>query len=138
MRLKDDMADERATHDVLETTRTQQTDEQMNRNNKPIFLSPPHMGGKEMRYVWEAFESGYIAPAGSQLADFEKEFSEKTGFPHAVAVSSGTAAIHLALRILGVGSGDEVAVSSLTFTGSVNPIVYLGASPIFIDSEKLS
>lgn len=110
----------------------------MTNTGKPIFLSPPHMGGTEMHYIREAFKSGYIAPAGSQLADFEREFSEKTGFPHAVAVSSGTAAIHLALRILGVGPGDEVAVSTLTFIGSVNPVVYLGASPVFIDSERSS
>jgi dTDP-4-amino-4,6-dideoxygalactose transaminase len=73
-----------------------------------IFLSPPHMGGEEMRFVKEAFESNYIAPLGPQVDAFEKEFAEYTGISHCVALSSGTAAMHLALRGLGVGPGDEV------------------------------
>lgn len=105
------------------------------KQKKRIYLSPPHMGEDELRFVTEAFDSGYVAPVGEQLDRFEKEFCEKTGFPHAVAVSSGTAAMHLAMAVLGVGPGDEVAASTLTFVGSVNPIVYQGAAPVFIDSD---
>jgi dTDP-4-amino-4,6-dideoxygalactose transaminase/predicted nucleic acid-binding protein len=101
-----------------------------------IFLSPPHMGGEEMRFVREAFESNYIAPIGPMVDAFEQEFAAKVGIPHAVAVSSGTAAIHLALRALGVGLGDEVIVSTLTFIGGVTPVVFQGATPVFIDSDQ--
>ncbi|MCK4821430.1 DegT/DnrJ/EryC1/StrS family aminotransferase, partial [bacterium] len=80
----------------------------INTKQERIFLSPPHMGGEEMRFVQEAFESNYIAPVGPMVNAFEREFAEKVGIPHAVAVSSGTAAMHLVLRILGVGPGDEV------------------------------
>ena len=73
-----------------------------------IYLSPPHMGNDELRFVKDAFDSGYVAPVGEQLERFEKEFCEKTGFPHAVAVSSGTAAMHLAMIILGIGPGDDM------------------------------
>ena len=106
--------------------------------NKRIFLSPPHMGGEEMKYVQEAFESNYIAPLGPQIDAFEREFSKKIGIPYTVALVSGTAAIHLALRGLGVGSGDEVIASSLTFIGSVTPVVFQGATPVFIDSDYAS
>jgi dTDP-4-amino-4,6-dideoxygalactose transaminase len=78
---------------------------------KKIFLSPPHMGGEEMSFVKEAFESNYIAPLGPQVDAFEREFAEYVGIPYTVALSSGTAAMHLALRILGVGQADEVIAS---------------------------
>jgi dTDP-4-amino-4,6-dideoxygalactose transaminase len=105
---------------------------------KRIFLSPPHMGGEEIRFVHEAFESNYIAPIGPMVDAFEREFAEKVGMPHAVAVSSGTAAMHLALRILGVGPGDTVIASTLTFIGSVTPIIFQGALPVFVDSDRTS
>lgn len=101
-----------------------------------IYLSPPHMSGKEFEYVKEAFESNYIAPLGPQVDAFEKEFTEKINIPYAVALSSGTAAMHLALKGLGVKQGDDVFVSTLTFIGSVAPVQYLGARPIFIDSDR--
>jgi dTDP-4-amino-4,6-dideoxygalactose transaminase len=103
-----------------------------------IYLSPPHMGGEELRFVREAFETNYIAPLGPMVDTFEQEFAEKVGIPYAVALSIGTAAMHLALRILGVGSGDEVVASALTFIGSVSPIVFQGASPVFVDSDRTS
>lgn len=103
-----------------------------------IFLSPPHMGNDEMRFLKEAFESNYIAPFGPMIESFEREFAEKVGIPYAVAVSSGTAAMHLALRILDVGPGDEVIVSTLTFIGSVTPVTFLAAEPVFIDSDRNS
>ncbi|MDQ1274286.1 MAG: hypothetical protein QG591_2916 [Planctomycetota bacterium] len=87
----------------------------MSNNNKRIFLSPPHMGGQELEFVKEAFESNYIAPLGHQIDAFEREFSEMVGIRHAVAVSSGTAAMYLALRLLGVGPGDEVIAPSFTY-----------------------
>lgn len=103
-----------------------------------IYLSPPHMSGLEQQYVHEAFASNWIAPLGPQVDAFEQKFCEVTGAPHALALSSGTAALHLALLLASVGSGDEVLVSTLTFSASVNPIVYLGGVPTFIDSERLS
>lgn len=101
-----------------------------------IFLSPPHMGGDELEFVKEAFESNYIAPLGPQVDSFEREFAQKVGAKHAVALSSGTAALHVALRFAGVGLGDEVFCSTLTFVASANAILYLGAKPVFVDSEK--
>jgi len=103
---------------------------------KRIFLSPPHIGGEELNFVKEAFESNYVAPLGPVVDAFEREFSKKVGIAHAVAVSSGTAAMHLALRILGVEPGDEVIASTLTFIGGVTPILFQGAIPIFIDSDR--
>lgn len=113
---------------------------QMNNLNskKRLFLSPPHMSGKEIKFVEEAFESNYIAPLGPHVDAFEQEFAQKVGIPFAVAVDSGTAAMHLALRCLGVGPGDEVIASSLTFIGSVSPIIFQGATPVFIDSDRIS
>jgi dTDP-4-amino-4,6-dideoxygalactose transaminase len=105
---------------------------------RPIFLSPPHMGGEEMRFILEAFESNWIAPVGPNLDGFEREFAETVGIAHAVALSSGTAAVHLALRSLGVGPGDEVIASTQTFIGSVSPIVFQGATPVFVDSDQAS
>ena len=105
---------------------------------KRIYLFPPHMSGAEMEFIREAIESNYIAPLGPQVDAFELEFAEKIGISHALAVSSGTAALHLALHVLGVGQGDEVIASSLTFIGSVSPIVFQGATPVFIDSDRSS
>lgn len=101
-----------------------------------IHLSPPHMGGEELRLVQEAFASNWIAPMGPHVDAFEREFCERVGASHAAALSSGTAAIHLALKLAGVGPGDEVFCSTLTFVASANPIVYLGAAPVFVDSEE--
>lgn len=105
---------------------------------KKIWLSPPHMGGEEMKFVQEAFETNWIAPIGPHVDAFEKELAEFNGIEHCAVLSSGTAAIHLALIILGVESGDEVLCSSFTFSGSCNPITYVGATPVFIDSEEES
>jgi dTDP-4-amino-4,6-dideoxygalactose transaminase len=101
-----------------------------------VFLSPPHMGGDELAYIRQAFESNYIAPLGPMVDAFEKAFAEVVGISHAVALSSGTAAMHLALRNLGVGPGDDVFASTLTFIGSVTPVVFLGARPVFIDCDR--
>jgi dTDP-4-amino-4,6-dideoxygalactose transaminase len=106
--------------------------------HRPIFLSPPHLSGLEQQYVAEAFRSNWIAPLGPQVDAFEAEFCDVVGCQNALAVSSGTAAIHLALLALGVGAGDEVFVSSFTFSASVNPVRYVGAKPVFIDSEERS
>ena len=103
-----------------------------------IYLSPPHMSGKEIELVQQTFADNWIAPAGPNLAKFEQQFCEYTGAMYAVALSSGTAAIHLALIAIGIQLGDEVLVSTLTFAGSVNPIVYIGAQPVFIDSDPHS
>jgi len=103
-----------------------------------IYLSSPHMGGREEAFVAEAFASNWIAPLGPHVDAFEREFCESVGCAHATALSSGTAALHLALLLVGVGAGDEVLVSTLTFSASVNPIRYLGATPVFIDSERQS
>ena len=101
-----------------------------------IFLSPPHIGKEEIRFVHEAFDSNYIAPLGPQVDAFEREFAEKTGIPYTLALSSGTGAILVALKISGVQSGDEVFASTLTFIGGVSPITFLGAKPVFIDSDQ--
>lgn len=103
-----------------------------------IYLSPPHMSGRELDYVHDAFESNWIAPLGPHVDAFETEMCTRVGCRRALALSSGTAAIHLALICLGVGKGDLVFCSSLTFVGSANPILYLGAQPVFIDSEPAS
>ena len=103
-----------------------------------LYLSPPHMCGRELDFVHEAFRTNWIAPAGPDLEAFEQEIGRYTGAPHAVALSSGTAAIHLALLALGVGRGDEVLCSTLTFAGSAFPITYPGATPVFVDSEPRS
>lgn len=100
-----------------------------------IFLSPPHLSGNEAKYIEEAVSTNWIAPLGPNVDAFEKELAEYVGASGAVAVSSGTAAIHLALSLLEVGKGDTVFCSSLTFVASANPILYQGAEPVFIDSE---
>ena len=103
--------------------------------SKRIYLSVPHMGPNEEAYVHEAFATNWMTTVGANLDGFEKAFSERIGQP-CVALASGTAAIHLGLRLLGVGPGDEVMVSDLTFVASVNPIRYLGAEPVLVDSDR--
>ncbi|MDQ8735757.1 aminotransferase class I/II-fold pyridoxal phosphate-dependent enzyme [Paenibacillus sp. LHD-38] len=103
-----------------------------------IYLSSPHMSGKEQQYVDDAFQSNWIAPLGPHVDAFEKEIANYVQSAGAVAMCSGTAAIHLSLRLLGVGKGDTVFCSTLTFVASANPILYQGAEPVFIDSEPMS
>jgi dTDP-4-amino-4,6-dideoxygalactose transaminase len=105
---------------------------------KRVFLSPPHMGGEELSLVQEAFASNYIAPLGPMVDAFEQEFGKEVGISNALAVSSGTAAMHLALRVLGIEPGDEVIASTLTFIGSVSPITFQNAVPVFVDSTRSS
>lgn len=100
-----------------------------------IYLSPPHMGPDERSLLLDAFDSNWIAPLGPHVEAFERELAARVAVPHAAALSSGTAALHLALQLLGVGRGDDVVVSSLTFAASANPVTYLGARPVFLDSE---
>ena len=103
-----------------------------------IWLSPPHIGPDEERLVQEAFRTNWIAPLGPHVEAFESELASTTRTAHVAALSSGTAAIHLALILLDVRPGDQVLCQSFTFAGTVNPIAYLGASPVFIDSEPES
>ena len=105
---------------------------------KQILLSTPHMGELEQKFVQEAFDTNWIAPVGPHVDAFEQEFCEVVGAKHAAAVTSGTAALHLALKLIGVGSGDEVFCSTLTFIATASPITYLGAKPVFIDSDRTS
>lgn len=116
------------------------SDPAQSQENRPrIYLSAPHMSGLERQYVAEAFESNWLSSVGPNLDAFEQEMAARLGGGiHTIAVSSGTAALHLVLRAAGVGPGDRVAVSSLTFAASVFPVVYLGAAPIFVDSEQAS
>ncbi|MGM8212337.1 aminotransferase class I/II-fold pyridoxal phosphate-dependent enzyme [Virgibacillus sp. W0430] len=100
-----------------------------------IHLSPPHMCGRELHYIKEAFDTNWVAPVGPNIEAFEKEMARHVGINDAVAVNSGTAALHLALSVLNVGKGDIVFCSTLTFVASANPILYQGAEPVFIDSE---
>ncbi|MFM7488302.1 MAG: DegT/DnrJ/EryC1/StrS family aminotransferase [Cytophagales bacterium] len=100
-----------------------------------MYLSPPHMGGEELGFIQQAFDANWVSPAGPHIDAFEKRLAEYNGITHCAALSSGTAAIHLALVILGVKSGDEVICSTFTFSGSCNPIIYAGATPVFVDSE---
>ena len=101
-----------------------------------IYLSSPHMGGDEMKYIQEAFDKNWIAPLGENVDAFEKEMKEYLGLEHALALSCGTAGIHLGLKLLGVKEGDYVFCSSLTFSASCNPILYEKAIPVFIDSDE--
>lgn len=103
-----------------------------------IYLSPPHIGPDELTLVQEAFATNWIAPLGPHVDAFEKEFAAQVGAKHAAALSSGTAALHLGLRLCGVERDDEVLCSTFTFSASANPIVYEGARPVFIDSEERS
>lgn len=100
-----------------------------------IWLSTPHMGGTEQKYIQEAFDSNWIAPIGLNLTVFEQNLENYLGLGNVAVLNSGTAAIHLGLILLGVESGDEVLCQSMTFSASANPILYLGATPVFIDSE---
>ncbi|MEJ7810337.1 MAG: DegT/DnrJ/EryC1/StrS family aminotransferase [Gemmatimonadaceae bacterium] len=104
-----------------------------------IYLSVPHMGGREEEYVRDAFRTNWLSTVGPNLHGFEQEMADRLGHgTGGLAVASGTAALHLVLRALDVGPGDRVAVSTLTFAGSVFPIQYLGAEPVFLDSEENS
>ncbi len=108
----------------------------MSKNSK-IWLSSPHMSGNEMKYIQEAFDGNWIAPLGPNVDGFEKDLENYLGEEsHVAAVSTGTAALHLALAMLGVGMDDYVICQALTFTASANPIIYLGGIPVFVDSEK--
>ena len=102
-----------------------------------ILLSVPHMGGAELGYVQEAFATNWLSTVGPNLTALEKEFSQLAGSP-AVALSSGTAGIHLGIKLLGVRPGDEVVTPTLTFAASCNPLLYERATPVFIDSERES
>jgi len=101
-----------------------------------LFLSPPHMSGKEQQYIAEVFKSNYIAPLGAFVNRFEESIQNYTGTQNALALSSATAGLHLALRVLGIGQNDVVLASTFTFIGSVNAILYQGAKPVFIDSDE--
>lgn len=105
-------------------------------NKSKIWLSSPHMSGDEMSYINEAFQTNWVAPLGPNVNEFENEICLYSGATAAACLSSGTAAIHLSLIILDVKAGDEVLCSTFTFSASANPILYLGATPIFVDSEK--
>ncbi len=100
-----------------------------------IYLSPPDVGPEERRMLLEAFDSNWIAPLGPDVDAFEAELAERVGIGHAVALSSGTAGLHLSLLMLGVGPGDEVLVPSFTFVATANAVCYLGAEPVFVDSS---
>ncbi len=110
----------------------------LNHDKKRIYLSPPHMSGLEKKYIDEAFATNWIAPLGPHVDAFEKELAEYVGVKGALALSSGTAALHLALMLLGVGRGDLIFCSALTFAATANPILYVNAEPVFIDSEPSS
>lgn len=101
-----------------------------------LFLSPPHMSGKEQQYIAQVFESNYIAPLGPFVDRFEASISAYTKAKYVLALSSATAGLHLALRVLGIGAGDVVLASSFTFIGSVNAILYQNATPFFVDSDE--
>jgi pyridoxal phosphate-dependent aminotransferase EpsN len=103
---------------------------------KRIYLSPPHLDGREKQLMVEALESNWITTLGPQVDAFEREMSKRLGIAHAAAVSSGTAALHLSLMVLGVKAGDEVICSDLTFAATANAITYCGATPVFIDSSS--
>lgn len=104
--------------------------------NSRIWLSSPHMGGNEMKYVQEAYDTNWVAPLGPNVNEFEKSLAKYLNTTGVVVLSSGTAAIHLSLINLGIRRGDEVICSSFTFSASANPIMYQGATPVFIDSEE--
>lgn len=107
----------------------------MNKANARIYLSSPHMGGKELGFIHDAFTKNWIAPLGANVDGFEKDLQHYTGREHASVVTSGTAALHLALILCGVKLGDEVVCQSMTFAASANPILYQRATPVFVDSE---
>lgn len=107
-------------------------------SDSKIWLSSPHMGGEEIKFIQEAFDTNWVAPVGPHINAFESELANYVGVNECSVLSSGTAAIHLALIILGVKQGDEVLCSSFTFAGTCNPIIYQGAKPVLIDSEELT
>ena len=109
---------------------------QLPRLTDRLYLSAPHMSGKEKELLIDAFDSNWIAPLGPHVNAFEDEFANQTSRKHAVATSSGTAALHLALRLLDVRSDDEVIVSTFTFVASANAVIYQGARPVFVDSDE--
>src|SRR5438067_4352024 len=100
---------------------------------KRTYLSPPDVGPEERALLLDAFDSNWIAPLGPHVDAFERELAEAVGVPYAVALSSGTAALHLALEVLGVGKGDDVVTSTLTFAATANAVTYVGARPVFVD-----
>src|SRR5262245_6807224 len=101
-----------------------------------IYLSPPHATDVERQLLLDAFDSNWIAPLGPHVDAFEKEFAELTEVPYAVALSSGTAALHLGLHVLGIGRDDDVVTSTMTFAATANAITYVGATPLFIDVNR--
>ena len=104
--------------------------------NSKIWLSSPHMGGTEQKYIQEAFDANWVAPLGPNVNGLEQDLESYLGNQsHVGALSSGTAALHLGLILLGVQAGDEVLCQTMTFSASANPILYVGATPIFVDSE---
>lgn len=103
-----------------------------------ILLSTPHIGEQELKFVQEAFDTNWIAPVGPHIDAFETDLAQMVGSNQAAALSSGTAALHLALKLVGVQAGDEVFCSTFTFIASASPITYLGATPVFIDSDRLT
>ena len=105
-------------------------------NNGRIWLSSPHMGGEELSFIHDAFDNNWVAPVGDNVDGFENDLSHYTGAVHTAVLSSGTAAIHLGLLLLDVKPGDVVICQSFTFSASANPITYVGAEPVFVDSEK--
>jgi len=105
--------------------------------NPKIWLSSPHMSGNELKYITEAFDTNWVAPLGPNVNGFENDLQTYLNEDrHVAALASGTSALHLSLILLGVSRGDEVICQSKTFSASANPIVYQGASPVFVDSEK--
>ncbi|MHC2992800.1 pyridoxal phosphate-dependent aminotransferase [Pontibacter sp. HJ8] len=108
----------------------------MNYRPGRIFMSAPHMGGHEKNYVQKALEDNWVATVGPNLPGFEHDICQHTNARHAVALNSGTAAIHMALRLLNIQPGDEVLCSTFTTVATANPILYMGATPVFVDSER--
>jgi len=106
-----------------------------NHATRRVYLSPPHMSPRERELLLDAFDSNWVAPLGPHVDAFEQEFASKIGVEEAVALSSGTASLHLAMMLLGVGPGDEVLTSTFTFAATANAITYVGATPVFIDSD---
>jgi len=107
----------------------------MSNADKRVFLSPPHMSGEERELVTECFDTNYLAGVGPMIDKFEAEFCKLTGHTEAAALTSGTAAMHLALRLAGIGEGHEVWTSTRTFRGGVSPIMYQQANPVFLDVD---
>jgi dTDP-4-amino-4,6-dideoxygalactose transaminase len=135
--INSDVEDDLADLDVQQNAfvESSQPTRQRSDASLPIYLSPPHAAGDELRWIGDALSSNWIAPLGPMVDAFEKDFSEAVETPYALALSSGTAALHLGLHCLGVGAGDDVLAASLTFIASVAPAVYLGARPVFLDVD---